>query len=154
MLIIRFRQAKNLKGVSLLEMIAAIAITAILAAVLSMMIVPVINTYRTNSVKTELRQAVTSRLNDFAYYLRGASGVYLSDVKRTPSQKWYPGKTFKKSTDSNAPKEALYVFPEIRDADKGTEIRTETDGVMCCAQCGAEATKGSSRREETRPISS
>lgn len=40
MLWTRFRQAKNKKGMTLIEMLAAIAITAILAAVLSMMIIP------------------------------------------------------------------------------------------------------------------
>ena len=46
MLFSRWKFCKNKKGVTLVEMIAAVAITAILASVLSMMIVPVMNSYR------------------------------------------------------------------------------------------------------------
>ena len=78
MLIEKLRRAKNKKGVTLVEMIAAIAITAILATVLSMMVVPVMNTYSSNRAKVALYDAATSRLNDIAMYLRGATGIYLS----------------------------------------------------------------------------
>ena len=43
MLFRRMRFGKNKKGITLVEMIAAVAITAILASVLSMMVVPVLN---------------------------------------------------------------------------------------------------------------
>ncbi len=78
MLFARWRISKNKKGITLVEMIAAIAITAILASVLSMMIVPVMNSYRNASTKAELQQAVTGRLNDVALHLRGATGVYVT----------------------------------------------------------------------------
>ena len=136
MLLTRFRQAKNKKGMTLVEMIAAVAITAILAAVLSMMIVPVMNTYKTNATKVELAQATTARLNDIALLLRGASGVYLSDVARTPSKVWYPGKTFSNTNTGKMFTENTYVFPEIRwkekqDGESATvkERRVEFDGV-------------------------
>ena len=78
MLVRKWKLCKNKKGITLLEMLAAVAITAILASVLSMMIVPITNTYRNASAKTELQQTVTARLNDIAMHLRGATGVYLS----------------------------------------------------------------------------
>lgn len=81
MLFSRWKFSKNKKGVTLVEMIAAIAITAILASVLSMMIVPVTNSYRRASTKAELQEAVTARLNDIAFHLRGATGVYLTTTK-------------------------------------------------------------------------
>ncbi len=71
----RWRFGKNKKGVTLGEMIAAIAITAILASVLSMMVVPVMNVYRKTETKAELQEAVTARLNDVALHLRGATMV-------------------------------------------------------------------------------
>ena len=74
----RWKFAKNRKGITLVEMIAAIAITAILASVLSMMIIPVINTYRKSSTKAELQVAVTARLNDIAHHLRGATNVFVT----------------------------------------------------------------------------
>lgn len=81
MLINRFKQLKGKKGVSLVEMLVAIVITSILSVVLSMMIVPVMNTYSRNKVKVELTEAVTTRLNDIALHLRGATGVYVSSSK-------------------------------------------------------------------------
>lgn len=78
MLFVRWKLSKNKKGITLVEMIAAIAITAILASVLSMMIVPVMNTYRNASAKAELQEAVTGRLNDMALHLRDATGVYVT----------------------------------------------------------------------------
>ena len=59
--------AKSKKGITLVEMLAAVVITAILASVLSMMIVPVINSYRKSEAKTQMQAAVTSRLNDIHY---------------------------------------------------------------------------------------
>ena len=136
MLWTRFRQAKNKKAMTLLEMIAAIAITAILAAVLSMMIVPVMNTYKTNATKVELAQAVTSRLNDIALFLRGATGVYLSTAKRDVSKVWYPGETFSNTNTTKMFTEATYVFPEIRwkekksnESDTVKTRRVEFDGL-------------------------
>ena len=78
MLIRKFRYAKNKKGLTLLEMIAAVLITSILAAVVSMMIVPVTNIYNQNEIRSVLAQAAEARLNDVAIQLRGAKGVYVS----------------------------------------------------------------------------
>ena len=75
MLFRRMRFGKNKKGITLVEMIAAVAITAILASVLSMMVVPVLNVYNRTAVKAELQEAVTARLNDVAMHLRGATMV-------------------------------------------------------------------------------
>ena len=83
MLFSRWKLRKNKKGVTLVEMIAAITITAILASVLSMMIVPVTNSYRRASTKAELQEAVTARLNDIAFHLRGATGVYVTTSKKS-----------------------------------------------------------------------
>lgn len=74
----RFGFGKNKKGITLVEMIAAIAITAILASVLSMMVVPVLNVYHRTEIKAELQEAVTARLNDVAMHLRGAKMVCLT----------------------------------------------------------------------------
>lgn len=116
MLITRFRQIKNKKGITLVEMLAAVTITAILAIVLSMLIVPVMNTYNVSAVRVELAQAATSRLNDMAKHLRGAEGIYLSTAKRNVSKTWYNGKNnyFNDSSTGKFPKEDNYVFPEIR----------------------------------------
>ena len=78
MLFRRMRFGKNKKGITLVEMIAAVAITAILASVLSMMVVPVLNVYNRTAVKAELQEAVTARLNDVAMHLRGATMVCLT----------------------------------------------------------------------------
>lgn len=83
MLFRKFRMAKNKRGITLAEMIVAVAITAILASVLSMMIIPVMKIYNANRTKTELAQAASSRLNDIAYHLRGASGIYLSSYAKS-----------------------------------------------------------------------
>jgi len=74
---------RNRKGITLVEMVAAIAITAILASVLSMMIVPVMNTYRRTEVRNELQEAVAGRLEDIAVHLRSATGVYLSSTAKS-----------------------------------------------------------------------
>ena len=138
MLWMRFRQAKSRKGLTLVEMIAAIAITAILATVLSMMIVPVMNTYKVNSTKVELSQAVTSRLNDIAMFLRGATGVYLSTTKRTTSKVWYNGKDkyFSNTNTKYMFTENMYILPEIRwkekqdnESDAVKARRVEFDGL-------------------------
>jgi len=128
---------------TLVEMIAAIAITAILAAVLSMMIVPVMNTYKTQATKVELAQAVTSRLNDIALFLRGATGVYLSDSTRDVTKVWYPGETFSNSNRSKMYGETTYVFPEIRwkekqssESDTVKKRRVEFDGLRTVLKGG------------------
>lgn len=143
MLWTRFRQAKNKKGMTLIEMLAAIAITAILAAVLSMMIIPVMNTYKTNATKVELAQAVTTRLNDIALFLRGATGVYLSDAKRNVSKTWYPGQTFSNTNTAKMYNEANYFFPEIRWKEKQSNEsetvksrRVEFDGLRTVLKGG------------------
>ena len=100
MLITRWKHAKNKKGISLVEMIAAIAITSILAAVLSAMIVPVMNTYRNAETKATLQEAVSARLNDIAYWLRSADGVYLSSSTQS-----FPETNYKN----------LYQFQGVRD---------------------------------------
>ena len=74
---------KNKKGITLLEMLAAVVITAILASILSMMMVPILNTYRNQDAKAELQQAVTARLNDVALYLRDATGVYVTSNEKS-----------------------------------------------------------------------
>ena len=68
---------RNKKGITLVEMVVAIAVTAILATTLSAMIVPIVNVYSTNSNSVELANAVTARLNDFALHLRPAKEIYL-----------------------------------------------------------------------------
>ena len=83
MLFSRWKLRKNKKGVTLVEMIAAITITAILASVLSMMIVPVMNSYRNSEAKAQLQTAVTARLNDIASHLRGAKGVYVTTTTKS-----------------------------------------------------------------------
>ena len=101
MLFTRWKLAKNKKGVTLVEMIAAIAITTILAAVLSAMIVPVMNTYRNASAKAELQEAATARLNDIAQYLRGATGVYLTRNLGTDSGGSFPDISIKNSVPTD-----------------------------------------------------
>ena len=146
MLLTKLRQAKSKKGMTLVEMLAAIAITAILATVLSMMIVPVINTYRTNETKVYLAQAVTARLNDMALYLRGAKGVYVGTAKRNVNNVWYNRTTsgdnknnyFSDTNTSKMYTEDTYVFPEIRWATSdGNEPRktrkVEFDGLKTVA---------------------
>lgn len=128
MLLRKFRQAKNKKAVTLLEMLAAIAITAILASVLSMLMVPVMNTYSRNRVKADLEEAVTARLNDMAMYLRGATGVYLSTSVRNTSKKWNFGysngkpKAFSDSDTTNMPTEGDGLLPEIRRSDNNKKV--------------------------------
>ena len=60
MLLRKFLTCTNRKGMSLIELIVAIAITAILAVTLSMMIVPVMNTYSVNELRAKLSAAVTA----------------------------------------------------------------------------------------------
>ena len=74
---------RNKKGITLVEMVVAIAVTAILATCLSTMMVPIVNTYSSNKTKVELIEAVTGRLNDFAMNLRGADGVYVTTTTRS-----------------------------------------------------------------------
>jgi len=74
---------KNKKGITLVEMVVAIAITAILAICLSTMLVPILNVYSSNRVKVELQEAVTARLNDIAMHLRGASSVHVTMEKKS-----------------------------------------------------------------------
>jgi len=73
----------NKRGITLVETIVAIAVTAILAVCLSYMLIPIMNVYSTNRVKVELNEAVTGRLNDFAMNLRGADGVYVTKDTRS-----------------------------------------------------------------------
>ena len=117
-----------------MEMIAAVAITAILASVLSVMTVPVLRTYNANRVRSELASAVTSRLNDIAYHLRGATGVYLaSGAKSFPeirnyspyqvqysAMRYYGAKygfALDNYYETNAPKVKGYLYPEMKIAD-------------------------------------
>ena len=125
----KWKYAKNKKAITLVEMIAAIAITAILATVLSMMIVPVINNYRNASVKEELQQAVTARLNDIAHHLRGATAVYLTKNKgstpdTTQNSDQYKGvRTFNVHYSFALVKSGTtYTFPvlKITDWSRGT----------------------------------
>ena len=58
-------------------MVVAIAVTGMLAVCLSAMLVPITNLYSGNSLKVELVNAATARLNDIAAELRGATHVYL-----------------------------------------------------------------------------
>ena len=128
MLLRKFLHAKNKKAVTLLEMLAAIAITAILASVLSMMMVPVMNTYSRNRIKADLEEAVTARLNDMALYLRGATGVYLSTAVRNTSKKWYfNAKPFSDSDTTNMPTEGNGLIPEMSRSDN--DKKTMYDGV-------------------------
>ena len=131
----RWKYAKNKKGVTLMEMIVAIVITSILATVLSMMIVPVINSYRTASVKEELQQAVTARLNDMAHHLRGATGVYLTTGKgsfpdTTQNTYQYEGvRNFNVHFGFALVKNgSTYLFPELKIVDwsRGTGSSTVT----------------------------
>lgn len=129
MLFSRWKLRKNKKGVTLVEMIAAIAITAILASVLSMMIVPVMNSYRNASTKAELQEAVTARLNDIAMHLRGAKGVYMSTYKKSfpdinkgtyqyDGVREYEAKFgFALASDGMSGASSSYLYPELKWAD-------------------------------------
>ncbi len=117
------------------EMIAAVAITAILASVLSMMVLPVLRAYNSNRTKSELSAAVTSRLNDIAYHLRGATGVYLSsstmsfpEIRRgtTDQKNQYDGMRYFEAKygialdnyyEKNSPKIKGYLYPEMKIVD-------------------------------------
>ena len=125
MLFSRWRLAKSKKGITLVEMLAAVVITAILASVLSMMIVPVINSYRKSEAKTQMQAAVTSRLNDIAYHLRGATGVYVSstpksfpDTRKTSDQykglKYYDAKFGFALFNCYQNKSSSYLYPELK----------------------------------------
>ena len=144
MFVTKFRHTKNKKGITLIEMIAAIAITAILASVLSMMIVPVLNTYQANAARVELVQAATSRLNDIAMHLRGARGIYVSESTRDVSKQkeWAngSGNYFSNKNTDKMFKEGNYLFPEIRwyekqdsESDTVKSRRVEFDGVRTVA---------------------
>lgn len=124
------RMRRHKKGLTLVEMVVAIAVTAILAVCLSTMLVPVVNVYGTNKTKVELGDAVTSRLNDFAMQLRGASGVYLTETKRsffdTKTQVQYDGcRKFNvhyaiamdNYYEANKPKISGYRYPEMKVLD-------------------------------------
>ena len=133
MLFARIKRLKNRKGVTLVEMVVAMAIVAILATVLSMMIVPVMNAYTINETQTRLAEAVDSRLNDMAMYLRGATGVYLSTAVRNTSKKWLFGytngkpKAFSDTDTTNMPTEGDGFLPELRRSDNNK--KTMYDGV-------------------------
>ena len=144
MWVTRLRHTKNKKGLTLIEMIAAIAITAILASVLSMMIVPVLNTYQANAARVELIQAATSRLNDIAMHLRGARGIYVSESTRDVSKQkewdYGSGNYFSNKNTNKMFKEGNYLFPEIRwyekqdsESDTVKSRRVEFDGVRTVA---------------------
>ena len=77
------RLRRNKRGITLVEMVVAIAVTAILATALSTMMVPVINLYSSNSNRVELANAVTAKLNDIAMYMRSATGVYITTTPKS-----------------------------------------------------------------------
>ncbi len=66
---------------TLVEMIVAIAVTAILAVCLSYVMTPVMNTYSLNQKKAELADFATKTMNRIAADLRGAYGVYVTTNK-------------------------------------------------------------------------
>ena len=74
---------RNKKGITLVETVVAIAVTAILAVCLSNMLVPIVNVYAKNRTRVELQEAVVGRLNDIALNLRGADGVYVTTDTRS-----------------------------------------------------------------------
>ena len=82
----------------------AIAVTTILASMLSMMIVPVMNVYNTNRTKTQLAQASSSRLADIAFHLRAATGIYLASN----------AKSFQDISTASA---SIYQYYAVRNAD-------------------------------------
>ncbi|HAE89312.1 MAG TPA: hypothetical protein DCG79_05580 [Clostridiales bacterium] len=125
MLFVRWKKARNKKGITLVEMLAAVVITAILASVLSMMIVPVMNSYSKSETKTLLQTAATSRLNDIAYHLRGATGVYVSstpksfpDTNKTSDQykgvKYFDAKFGFALFNCYQNKSSSYLYPELK----------------------------------------
>ena len=82
-MIIRLRQGKGRKGVTLVEMIVAIAIVAILATVLSLMMVPVTSMYKSNQDTIDLIEATSYILEDIAAQMRSATGVYVSSTAKS-----------------------------------------------------------------------
>ncbi|MBP5404721.1 MAG: prepilin-type N-terminal cleavage/methylation domain-containing protein [Clostridia bacterium] len=132
------RLRKGKKGLTLVEMIVAIAVTAILAVCLSTMLVPVVNVYGTNKTKVELMDAVSSRLNDFAAQLRGAQGVYLAEAEGSffdiNTQSQYDGcRKFKVTHaiamdnyfEKNSPKISGYRYPEMKCLDYSNVSKPE-----------------------------
>ena len=73
---------------TLVEMVVAMAIVAILATALSLTMVPVLTAYNNNKSANALIEVASILLEDVAFQLRGATGVYL-----TSNQKSFPDKT-------------------------------------------------------------
>lgn len=77
MLFIRWKFRKNKKALSLIEMIVAIAVTAILAVCLSMVMSPVMNTFTVNKARAALANYADSALEHVAADFRSARNIML-----------------------------------------------------------------------------
>ena len=88
MIFTRWKKRMNKKGMSLVEMVVAIAVTGILAVCLSMIMSPVMNTYSLNKTRAELANYSDRILTHMASDFRGARNIMLvgkSDSSPYPS---------------------------------------------------------------------
>ena len=92
MLFARMKKLKNKKAMTLVEMIVAIAVTAILAVCLSMVLSPVVNTYGVNKTRAELSSFADRAMENIALDLRGASEVRVTQNRySSPGESGYYG---------------------------------------------------------------
>ena len=77
MIFTRWKKRTNKKGMSLVEMVVAIAVTGILAVCLSMIMSPVMNTYSLNKTRAEVANYSDRILTHMAADLRGARNIML-----------------------------------------------------------------------------
>ncbi len=81
MLWTRFKTVKNKRAMTLVEMIVAIAVTAILAVCLSMVMSPVIKTYGVNKARAEMAVYADAVLNHMANDFRTATNILVTSDK-------------------------------------------------------------------------
>ncbi len=115
MLWTRFKAVKNKRAMTLVEMIVAIAVTAILAVCLSMVMSPVIKTYSVNKARAELATYADAVLNHMADDFREARNILIPfESKDTPAK--------------NSFQPAHYGVPALVDIDYGYALIAKYPG--------------------------